>query len=131
MWYADILAAATHIRALLSPCPPVPVCHFLLSQNAHTMTPVRSVSSPQLILSFVAVSAVVTAASIPFWGKNLRTTGTQYWLENGNGVSYFTGAGGGKGLHCIDMLVTYFVFNTRAHVNTVQSVALIGRSGIG
>lgn len=53
----------------------------ILLQSHRTMSRVRSVSSPRLILLFLAISMVIAAASVPFW-ENIIILGTAFWLVN-------------------------------------------------
>lgn len=57
----------------------------ILLQSHRTMSRVRSVSSPPLIMLFLAISMVCAAATVPFW-EGIFILGTGFWFFNSNEV---------------------------------------------
>lgn len=58
----------------------------ILWQSHRTMSRVKSVSSPQLVVVFLVIAVGAAAAAVPFW-KNIAVSGTLFWMfDPGQGV---------------------------------------------
>ena len=82
-WFAFLTIPSAFLLLL---CPPTPMIQIRGGKQSHrTVTRVRSVSSPPLILMFLAISMVIAAAAIPFW-ELILVLGTGFWLTSTNEV---------------------------------------------
>ena len=89
-------AVLTSLRPSLQTLPPRCMCHALrrlgallsalVVQSHHTMSTVKAVTSPRIILGFLAISVLATVAVVPFW-ETMTISGTLLWSINTDEVS--------------------------------------------